>query len=212
MRKRGDAYEVILKKAEKMGIDRDEIDLYLDAQVQKIDQASDAAVRRQKGKACPYCGGSVPQLADKCPHCGENITVEASKELQEILDNLEEALVDLKSGNDIERSKATVERYARKAKLYYSNNPKIKILLSEIETEMLAAEKKAKSIKRKDTLTNVSKTILFNKWFWGALPLIIGILLINSEDEETEGTGWMFLAIGFMVLIFLACQIIDKNK
>ena len=212
MRNRGDAYEVILKKAEKMGIDRDEIDLYLDAQVQKIDQASDAAVRRQKGKACPYCGGSVPQLADKCPHCGENITVEASKELQEILDNLEEALVDLKSGNDIERSKATVERYARKAKLYYSNNPKIKILLSEIETEMLAAEKKAKSIKRKDTLTNVSKTILFNKWFWGALPLIIGILLINSEDEETEGTGWMFLAIGFMVLIFLACQIIDKNK
>ena len=29
--------QVILKKAEKMGLDRDEIDLYLDAEVQKID-------------------------------------------------------------------------------------------------------------------------------------------------------------------------------
>jgi hypothetical protein len=76
--------QVILRKAEGMGLDRDEIDLYLDAQVQKIDQATDAAARRQKGKQCPYCGGSVPQLTDKCPHCGENITAEASEELQEI--------------------------------------------------------------------------------------------------------------------------------
>ena len=29
--------QVILRKAESMGLDRDEIDLYLDAQVQKID-------------------------------------------------------------------------------------------------------------------------------------------------------------------------------
>ena len=43
---------VILKKAEGMGLDRDEIDLYLDAEVQKLDQAADAVVRRQKSKAC----------------------------------------------------------------------------------------------------------------------------------------------------------------
>ena len=77
---------VILNKAEKMGLDRDEIDLYLDAEVQKVDQQTDAAVRKQKGKTCPYCGGSIPQLADKCSHCGENITAEASNELQEIFD------------------------------------------------------------------------------------------------------------------------------
>ena len=80
--------QVILNKAEKMGLDRDEIDLYLDAEEQKVDQQTAAAVRKQKGKICPYCGGSVPLLTDKCPHCGENITPEASKELQEIFDNL----------------------------------------------------------------------------------------------------------------------------
>ena len=79
--------QVILNKAEKMGLDRDEIDLYLDAEVQKIDQQTDAAVRKQKGKTCPYCGGSVPQLTDKCPHCGENITPEASQELHEYNNN-----------------------------------------------------------------------------------------------------------------------------
>ena len=122
---------VILKKAEGMGLDRDEIDLYLDAEVQKIDQATDAAVRRQKGRQCPYCGKPVPQLAEKCPHCGEDITVQASEELQEIFEKLEEALVDLKSGRKLEHSKATIERFARKAKMYYGSNPKIKMLLAD---------------------------------------------------------------------------------
>ena len=162
--------QVILNKAEKMGLDRDEIDLYLDAEVQKIDQQTDAAVRKQKGKTCPYCGGSVPQLTDKCPHCGENITPEASKELQEIFDNLENALVDFKSAKDIYASKATVERYARKAKMYYGSNPKVQKLLEEIETETINAEKKAKSLSRKNTLVNFLKHI--------KIPIFIFVLLL----------------------------------
>lgn len=132
--------QVILNKAEKLGLDRDEIDLYLDAEVQKIDQQTDATVRKQKGKTCPYCGGPVPQLADKCPHCDQFISAEASEELQEIFDNLEEALVDMKDGKDISHSKATVERYVRKAKMYYGSNPKIKSLLSDVKEELLEYE------------------------------------------------------------------------
>ena len=143
--------QVILKKAESLGLDRDEIDLYLDAQVQKIDQATDAAVRKQKGKQCPYCGGSVPLLTDKCPHCGENITAEASSELQEIFDNLEDALVNLKSGKDVHVSKATVERFARKAKMYFGNNPRVQKLLDEIKEETERAEKKVEKRARVET-------------------------------------------------------------
>ena len=165
---------VILKKAEGMGLDRDEIDLYLDAQVQKIDQATDAAARRQKGKTCPYCGGSIPQLADKCPHCGENITAEASNELQEIFDNLEDALVNLKSAKDIHTSKATVERYARKAKMYFGNNPKVQKLLEEIEIETANAEKNAKSLERKQTIVNI---LTYNKKLTAAVIVVLFILL-----------------------------------
>lgn len=177
--------QVILNKAEKMGLDRDEIGLYLDAEVQKIDQQTDAAVRKQKGKTCPFCGGSVPQLADKCPHCGENITPEASKELQEIFDNLEEALVDFKSGKDIAKSKATVERFMRKAKMYYGNNPKIQKLLEEVEMESAKAEKVAKANARKNTFV----TILTYNWKITAaviLAVLIGIFMLFHESDEDK--------------------------
>lgn len=99
-----------------MGLDHDEIDLYLDAKVQKIDQQPDAAVRKQKGKTCPYCGGSVHLLTDKCPHCGENITPEASSELQEIFENLEEALVDYKSGKKMQKVRQKLNALCAKPK------------------------------------------------------------------------------------------------
>jgi hypothetical protein len=178
--------QVILRKAEGMGLDRDEIDLYLDAQVQKIDQTTDAAARKKRGKTCPYCGGSIPQLADKCPHCGENITAEASEELQEIFDNLEEALVDFKSGKDIAKSKATVERFMRKAKMYYGNNPKIQKLLEEVETESLKAEKAAKSNARKNLLAKYWKIIAA-----AAVVLIVAIGIgIHNLTTEPEIDYW----------------------
>ena len=168
--------EVILKKAEAMGLDRDEVDLYLDAEVQKIDQATDAAVRKQKGRQCPFCGANIPVLTDKCPECGGNITPEADKELEEILENLEEALVDLKSGKDFEKSKATVERYARKAELYYSSNPKIQKLLTEVREEMVLAGKNA----RKKTFVNLAK-----KYRWILLILMLAIIgLIWSAKPD----------------------------
>lgn len=177
--------QVILKKAEKMGLDRDEIDLYLDAEVQKIDQQTDAAVRKQKGKTCPFCGGSVPQLTDKCPHCGESITPEASSELQEIVDNLEEALVDFKSGKDIAKSKATVERFMRKAKMYYGNNPKIQKLLAEVEMESAKAEKVAKANARKNTFV---KILTYNWKITAAviLAVLIGIFMLFHESDEDK--------------------------
>lgn len=134
--------QVLLRKAEKLGLDVEEVDLYIDAQQQKADQEVDAAVRKQRGQTCPFCGGSVPDLTDKCPHCGQHITVQANEELKEIIDQLEDALVDLKDSKNFERSKAQVERYVRKARMYYSNNPKIKPLLEEVNTEMVIAEKK----------------------------------------------------------------------
>lgn len=184
--------QVILKKAEGMGLDRDEIDLYLDAEVQKIDQATDAAVRRQKGKSCPHCGAYVSQLTDKCPECGQYITPEATKELEEILDNLEEALINMKSGKEFDRSKAVVERYERKAKMYYSNHPKIKTLLAEVDNEMKDAETKIKSAARRKIMVS----ILTNKWLWCVIPMIIGAMAILIAFKVNNKDAAM--AIGFM--------------
>jgi len=191
--------QVILRKAEDMGIDRDELDLYLDSQVQKIEQITEAVARRQKGKSCPFCGAAVPQLTDKCPECGQHITPEATKELEEILDNLEEALVNMKSRKDFDRNKAIVERYERKAKMYYSNHPKIKMLLAEIDAEMKVAESKLKSAKRKETTISILK----NRWLWIALLLVIAILMMiigNSMGRDGE----MIALLGLLLLTFVA--------
>jgi len=193
--------QVILKKAEGMGLDRDEIDLYLDAQVQKIDQATDAAVRRQKGKSCPHCGAYVSQLTDKCPECGQYITPEATKELEEILDNLEEALVNMKARKDVERSKATVERYARKARMYYSNHPKIKVLLTEVDADLRETENRIKSVERKEAVTSLLK----NRYFLCALPIIIGFLIIIPSEEDRwmmgEKTNYGAIGLGLACII-----------
>lgn len=199
--------QVILKKALGMGLDRDEIDLYLDAQVQKIDQATDAAVRRQKGKACPHCGAYVSQLTDKCPECGQYITPEATKELEEILDKLEEALINMKSGEDFDRSKAVVERYERKARMYYSNHPKIKALLAEVDTEMRDAEQRLKSDNRKE----IAAKIIKNKSLWCILVIVIGIvmMLISFGNKDLAGDGQQSgltenngALLGFMIMGF----------
>lgn len=199
--------QVILKKTEKMGLDHDEIDLYLDAQVQKIEQQSDAAVRKSKGRTCPYCGGSVPQLTDKCPHCGEIITPEASVELQDIFNNLEDALIDLKSGVEIERSKAKVERYSRKAKVYYGNNPKIHKLLAEVELEMELGEKAVKSLQRKEA----AKSVFKNKWLWTFLFIIAGALLDHFRIE----VGGLFVYGGMFAIVafgLFEMEKLDKKR
>ena len=206
---------VILKKAEGMGLDRDEIDLYLDAEMQKIDQATDAAVRRQKGKQCPHCGAYVSQMTDKCPECGQYITPEATKELEEILDNLEEALVNMKARKDVERSKATVERYARKARMYYSNHPKIKILLAEVEAEMDATVKRIKSQERNDNI----KSFFKNPWTWVGFEIIFTIIflfyfgykLVHPEDYKyhDESSLWIMaiLFVGGGCILGIVCTI-----
>lgn len=187
--------QVILKEAEKMKLDRDMVDLIIDARQQKIDQETDSAVRRQKGKQCPYCGAPIPQLADKCPECGRFVTPEATKELEEIFDNLEEALVNMKSSKDFDRNKAIVERYERKAMMYYSNHPKIKVLLAEVDAEMIIAEKKAKSLQRSESV----KSFFTNPWTYGALFIILTILVIvffiymtnkTAKEEGFDSAFW----------------------
>ena len=176
--------QVLLNKAQALGLNVDEVDLYIDAQQQKADQAVAAAVNKRRGKTCPYCGSSIPELTDKCPNCGGNITPEASKELEEIIEHLESALVNFKSGEDVDKSKAEVERYARQARMYYGNNPKIQRLLEEVEAESEAAKADAK---KKYWLNFVFKNM---KKIMAAIFVLVlfgfTYYMANSSEREKE--------------------------
>lgn len=182
--------QVLLNKAQALGLNVDEVDLYIDAQQQKADQAVAAAVNKRRGKTCPYCGSSIPELTDKCPNCGGNITPEASKELEDIFDHLESALVNFKSGEDVEKNKAEVERYVRKARMYYGNNPKVQHLLEEVEMESEAAEEEArKNAKKKFWLNIIEKN---KKFVLIAIAVIsvFGYIWYESTAEERKEAEW----------------------
>ena len=67
--------EVITRKAAALGMDADEVDVYLDAEIQKAELAADVAKRDKLGKVCPKCGEQVPPLTIKCV-CGYEFTNE----------------------------------------------------------------------------------------------------------------------------------------
>lgn len=137
--------QVLLKKAQSLGVDIDEADMYISAEIQKLEMQLEATKKQEQGRLCPSCGTSIPQLASKCPACGEPVTAEASKELKAVLNHLESALVSLKSAKDfydVYSSKADVERYIREAKLYHDNNPKINMLIEDVKKEMRMSVKK----------------------------------------------------------------------
>lgn len=60
---------VLLRKAEKMGLDLDEIDLYITAQEQKVDNKVAAEKKAAIGKVCPMCGKQVESMTVRCD-CG----------------------------------------------------------------------------------------------------------------------------------------------
>ena len=174
--------QVLLNKAQALGLNLDEVDLYIDAQQQKADQAVASAMNKRRGKTCPYCGSSIPELTDKCPNCGGNITPEASKELEEIIEYLENALVSFKSGEDVDKSKAEIERYVRKARMYYGNNPKIQRLVEEVEEESEAAEAAAKKKSLWVNIKNVTSVVVPVV----LLLLLLGICFYFSPDSERK--------------------------
>lgn len=161
--------QVLLKKAQSLGVDIDEADMYISAEIQKLEMQLEETKKKELGRTCPNCGTSIPQLASKCPACGEPISAEATKELKAVLNNLESALVLLKSGKDVEKSRAEVERYIREAKLYHDNNAKINMLIDEVKKEILMAEERAKKEWWK-------KNVWTNSTFWAVVGLIAFLL------------------------------------
>ena len=194
---------VLLKKAEALGLDRDEVDLYLDAEIQKIEMQSDAARRKEKGKLCPFCETPIPMFTDKCPECGNSITPEATKELNEIIEKLEEALIDFKDSYDMVRSKAQAERYIRKAELYYENNPKVQKLLAIVKSEMIKSEKLYLSTQKKEKKRNRRKKILTSKLFWWLLIMAIGGILILTGDEALMAAGGTVCGVASFVGLYV---------
>lgn len=80
---------VIRKRALLEGVDPDEVDLVLDAEIQKLKKKQQEAVA--KVKKCPACGEIIPAMSVKCPACGyEFRNVEANGSVQKLFSMVNE--------------------------------------------------------------------------------------------------------------------------
>ena len=67
--------EILCKKAESKGVDRDEFEMVLDYRLQYMTNISPTAEGKHRNvKKCPYCGAIVRSLSFKCDECGNEFS------------------------------------------------------------------------------------------------------------------------------------------
>ena len=89
--------KVITKRALLEGCDPDEVNLLLDAEVQKIRQQKQAS--QPKVNKCPACGEILPALTGICPSSGTVINNDSrNQELDFLIEQINRGLAQLKAG------------------------------------------------------------------------------------------------------------------
>jgi hypothetical protein len=83
---------VILKKANDLGIDRDEVEIYLESKVFELNQVSSNKLNEKAGDItkCPACGASVKPMSISCEECGHEFqNKKANKSITDLFKKLE---------------------------------------------------------------------------------------------------------------------------
>lgn len=93
--------EIILRKAEKLGEDVDEIEMILESIPMQSSRKENSTSKAKKRK-CPHCGATIPVISLKCPECGYLLEDEsnAAKESREHIEALQKKLA--RYGNELE--------------------------------------------------------------------------------------------------------------
>ena len=127
---------VILKRAMLEGIDADEANLLLDAELQKIKLLKQA--KAPKVNKCPACGEILPALTGICPACGNVVDSNAhNHELDFLIEQMNRGLSQLKSGTTAAPMViAALDEHRRRAMTLYGENPKVQMLVEEVKKEI----------------------------------------------------------------------------
>lgn len=121
--------EIILRKAEKLGEDKDEVEMILES----IQCNEPAKMGKPKVRKCPHCGATIPATSLKCPECGFLVDdeSEAAREARKFIEELQKRLNRYGTELEDEEKKAsiiqgattpnTVEGYSQMLTFAYSN-------------------------------------------------------------------------------------------
>lgn len=88
---------VILRKAESLGLDKDEVEMILEGELalmktehQKVNQIQPKSNKEGELKKCPSCGAPVKSFTSKCPECGHEFrNINAEHSINELFKTLQ---------------------------------------------------------------------------------------------------------------------------
>ena len=88
---------IILRKAESLGLDKDEIEMILDGKISLHNKQTNAlttSTSNKEGtlKKCPACGATVKSFNSNCADCGHEFrNIDSSNSIKELIKKLEDA-------------------------------------------------------------------------------------------------------------------------
>jgi predicted DsbA family dithiol-disulfide isomerase len=83
--------EIILRKADSLGLDKDEIEMILEGKIsEKTKKNQNVSSKQGVIKKCPHCGAPAKSFTDKCESCGEDFRFDTLNNLTNNLSGVEE--------------------------------------------------------------------------------------------------------------------------
>lgn len=153
---------VLHKCAETEGVDANEIDVYIDGELDKI--RNDQQKAKAKVRKCPACGEIIPVLSIICPSCGSAIQDDyVQKNITTLADDFQEikGLTFKEWGESFTEEKAKYEKDIRTAKILCGENSKVSQLIIELQNELDSANASFKKWKKFQHLNWLKLLILF---------------------------------------------------
>lgn len=200
--------EALVKRAQKEGVDLTELEIYINAQLQKRkrelrekNEAIDAQYEKEKkeaiGPVCPKCGKQIPPLTLKC-ECGYEFTKsKVVSSVQLLVDKIEK----IKSSKKGNKNQEILDAIT----LFPVPNTKEDII------EFLALS--APNAKKKGGLWGSLWGSELNRWIIVGL-LILGIAIAARVISEDWNTGLAAIGLSFplLFLVDLGDDMIEWNK
>lgn len=189
--------KALVKRAQKEGVDLDELEIYIESILQQrtqeqkvqLEKETSEHEKQRKGNICPHCATEIPPLTKICPNCNRAVnTNETSgdKELFELIDQINAALVEVKSVKSIDdyrRAAAECGALINKANVFYGDNKKVQMLVYELKVEIEKAEKGAKKAALRNQLGKRWKLIVAAL---AVIIIIVGIALLAAPKPAHD--------------------------
>ena len=186
--------EIILRKADALGEDRDEIEFVLETFAKKEPVKSTTSAH--KLRKCPHCGATISGYSLTCPECGFSLSSESatSENVRNYVQELQKLLIDAENSVSARDQMLYGDQKICQQKvniittfqLPYTTEALLEMMLFTYSSYQTAPS----------SLINVNRRHLKNAWLGKAKQAYRMLAAQNNLDEKTKATlqQYSFLA------------------